>query len=84
MFGNTILQSSSSIVTVTVFKVPMFSVVIAITVTVNASLLSAMVSDTVENSIVAVSAALTVTGVVVTRLKSSTIVAEVPATCKPS
>ena len=61
----------------------MFSVVTAVTVTVNASLLSAMVSDTVEISIVAVSPALTVTGVVVNRLKSSTLVAVVPATCKP-
>ena len=61
----------------------MFSVVTAVTVTVNASLLSAMVSDTVENSIVEVSLALTVTGVVVTRLKSSTLVAVVPDTCKP-
>ena len=61
----------------------MFSVVTAVTVTVNASLLSAMVSDTVENSIVEVSPALTVTGVVVTRLKSSTLVAVVPDTCKP-
>ena len=61
----------------------MFSVVTAVTVTVNASLLSAMVSDTVDNSIVAVSPALKVIGVVVTRLKSSTIVAEVPDTCKP-
>ena len=61
----------------------MFSVVTAVTVTVNASLLSAMVSDTVENSIVAVSSAITVTGVVVTRLKSSTLVAVVPDTCKP-
>ena len=61
----------------------MFSVVTAVTVTVNASLLSVMVSDTVEISIVAVSPALTVNGVVVTRLKSSTIVAVVPVTCKP-
>ena len=61
----------------------MFSVVTAVTVTVNASLLSAMVSDTVENSIVEVSPALIVIGVVVTRLKSSTIVAVLPDTCKP-
>ena len=61
----------------------MFSVVTAVTVTVNASLLSVMVSDTVEISIVAVSPALTVNGVVVTRLKSSTIVAVVPDTCNP-
>ena len=71
-------------VTVTVSKAPMFSLVTGITVTVNTSLLSAMVSATVDNSIAALFPAITVTGMLVTRSKSSTRVAVVPVTCKPS